>query len=401
MLSRIGYAFATVLVGLIALACLAWSLLVPPPYPMPPRGVVVVKDVTLVNPGLGRSAHVDITVRDGIIAAIAPTTPAASRHDLVCAGCFALPGLMDMDARGPDRASLGADRAAALDALREGVTLVRDPGGAGEGLFRLRDRIQEGRLPGPRILTCGGVIDGRTPDRARRLALYAISRGARCLAAGPGLGRPALEALAREAARAHLPLIAGRPRDAVLANAPFVADAVGMASGCSADMTDDLVQAAVAQHTAHTPLLSVPATPAPGCDPGRGVDMVRALFHAGAPIYAGSGGALKASGAGLKRELAAYVALGLTPDQALVTATTSPGRFWPEATYGQIAIGLPADLGLYRRDPGQGLAALDSLDTVIADGRVYPRADLDAWASRSRAHFQGWFYRLVAPYVGG
>ncbi|HEX7759826.1 MAG TPA: hypothetical protein VF459_10005, partial [Caulobacteraceae bacterium] len=128
MLSRIGYALATALVALVALACLAWSLLVPPPYPMPPRGGVVIKDVTLVNPGLGRAAHMDITIRGGLIVAIAATTPEVSRNDLRCRGCFVLPGLIDMDARGPDRASLGADRAAALEALRGGVTMVRDLG---------------------------------------------------------------------------------------------------------------------------------------------------------------------------------------------------------------------------------------------------------------------------------
>jgi imidazolonepropionase-like amidohydrolase len=405
VLSRIGYGLATALVAALALACLVWSLLVPPPYPMPPRGVVVIKDVTIVNPGLGRSAHVDITLRGGLITAIAPTAPTPERNELRCDGCYVLPGLIDMDARGPDRASLGADRAAALEALRQGVTLVRDLGGVGDGLFRLRDRIQEGRLPGPRIVTCGGVIYGGSVDRARRIAGYAIRRGARCLAAGPGLNAPALRALADEATQARIPLVAARPRDATLANAPFIADGVGLAADCdtsSEGQVQDLVEAAVAQHTAHTPLLSAPAPPSrPACAGPRGLETVKALFHAGAPVYAASGGPLKSSADGLKRELSAYVGLGLTPDQALVTATTSAGRFWPDATYGQVAIGLPADLGLYRRDPTLSLANLDSLDTVVADGRVYPKSQLDAWAARCRDHFKGWFYQLFAPYVGG
>lgn len=282
--------------------------------------------------------------------------------------------------------------------------MVRDLGGVGDGLFRLRDRILEGRLPGPRIVTCGGVIYGGSADRAHRIARYAIRRGARCLAAGPGLNAPALQALAQEATQARIPLVSSRPKDATLADAPFIADAVGLASDCetsSGTATQDLVDAAVRQHTVHTPLLSAPAAGRPACAGARGAATVTALFRAGAPIYAASGGPLKASGEGLKRELAAFAALGLTPDQALVTATTSAGRFWPEATYGQVAIGLPADLGLYRRDPTLALGNLDSLDTVIADGRVYPKSDLDAWAARCREHFDGWFYRLAAPFVAG
>ena len=405
MLSKVGYALASALVALLAVACLVWSLLVPPPFPMPPRGAVVIKDVTFVNPGLGRTAHVDIAIKGGLIVAIGATSPVVSRNDLRCPGCFVLPGLIDMDARGPDRASLGADRAAALDALRQGVTMVRDLGGVGDGLFRLRDRIQEGRLPGPRIVTCGGVIYGGSVERAHRIARYAIRRGARCLAAGPGLGAAQLQALAEEAALARIPLVAARPKDATLADAPMIADGVGLATDCttsSEGQVRDLVAAAVSQHTAHTPLLSSPpAAGRPTCAGPRGVETVTSLFHAGAPVYAASGGPLKASGEGLKRELAAFTALGLTPDQALVTATTSAGRFWPEATYGQVAIGLPADLGLYRSDPTVSLANLGSLDTVVADGRVYPKDVLDIWAERYRRHFHGWFYRLFAPLVGG
>ncbi len=409
MLSRIGYAFATAAVALIALACLAWSLLVPPPYPVPARGTVVIKDVTLINPGLGRATHVDITLRAGVIASITAASKAVSRDDLHCDGCFALPGLIDMDARTPERSRLGVDRLQALDALRGGVTLVRDPGSDGESVLRLRDRIGEGRVPGPRILACGGEIQSRSAPAAREAARYAVSRGVHCLAAAGDIGRPALLAVAGEAARARVPLLVTAGGREILADAPFVADDVGLApppaDDCEGDASrPDLVADTVRQHTAHTPLLAAGrsvAAVAAGCGEGWRGQLTSALFHAGAPIYAGSGGPLLHAGSGLRRELAAYVALGLTPDQALVTATTSPGRFWPENTFGQVAIGLPADLALYRQDPTVSLSALDSLDTVIADGRVYPKATLDLWAARYRRHFQGWFYHLFAPLVEG
>ncbi len=90
-----------------------------------------------------------------------------------------------------------------------------------------------------------------------------------------------------------------------------------------------------------------------------------------------------------------FAELGLTPEQALATATTAPGRFWKDQTHGVLAPGLPADLGLYRQDPTVSLDALESLALVVADGRPYPKADLDAWVARYREHFHGGLYEHV------
>jgi imidazolonepropionase-like amidohydrolase len=94
-----------------------------------------------------------------------------------------------------------------------------------------------------------------------------------------------------------------------------------------------------------------------------------------------------------------FADVGITPEQALATATTTPGQFWANSplhdTYGQIAPGLPADVVLYRNDPTASLAALDSIDTVIADGRIYPKPVLDAWVERYRAHFHSALYDRV------
>ena len=50
---------------------------------------------------------------------------------------------------------------------------------------------------------------------------------------------------------------------------------------------------------------------------------------------------------------------------------------------------------LYRADPTQSLDALDAIDAVIADGRIYPKAQLDTWVELYRSHFHGWLYRNV------
>jgi imidazolonepropionase-like amidohydrolase len=134
--------------------------------------------------------------------------------------------------------------------------------------------------------------------------------------------------------------------------------------------------------------------------------LLRALFAAGAAVYAGTDTLMPfvVPGAALKEEVRNFAELGLTPEQALVTATSAPGRFWAERQrrnnvrpieLGRIEVGLPADVVLYREDPTRSLDALDSIETVIADGRVYPRALLDAWLEEVRAHFHGGLYAGV------
>ncbi|HWA62439.1 MAG TPA: hypothetical protein VG939_13745 [Caulobacteraceae bacterium] len=320
MLSRLGYGLATLLVVALALACVAWAALEPPALPVPPKALVVIRDVTLVNPGLGRSEHVDITVRDGVIAAIGPAGGKATRADLRCDGCYALPGLIDMSGRVRPDGHVGDERNEALLYLAHGVTAVRDPDAFDRPAAAVRDAIAEGRYPGPRILSCQ---DGRP----------GACRGELDMPTPPGdeAGRRALAQVALQRQAAYAPHLAA-------------------ASGA-----------------------------------GR-AEFVRALFRSGTPIYAA--GSSASPGASLHAELRAFKALGASDEGALVTATTSPGRYWPETTYGQIAIGLPADLVLYRRDPTRDLTALDSLAYVIAAGRAYPAAQLAAWTARYRRHFE-------------
>ena len=161
-----------------------------------------------------------------------------------------------------------------------------------------------------------------------------------------------------------------------------------------------MVAAAVRQHTAHTPLLTLGYVGSPNelnehCHAiaARRGQVAWALMRAGVPVYAGSGGppSAAAPGEALEHEVIRFASLGLSADQALATATTSPGRFWSDATYGQIANGLPGDVVLYRRDPTAALANLDSRYAVIADGRVYLSSVLDGWMARYRRFLDGPF----------
>ncbi|SFI31626.1 amidohydrolase family protein [Jannaschia pohangensis] len=77
-------------------------------------------------------------------------------------------------------------------------------------------------------------------------------------------------------------------------------------------------------------------------------------------------------------ELDLYVEIGLTPREALYTATVAPPRFFDLADQdGTIAPGRRADLVLLDANPLDGLATLRHPRAVIAGGRVLNRAALD------------------------
>lgn len=87
-------------------------------------------------------------------------------------------------------------------------------------------------------------------------------------------------------------------------------------------------------------------------------------------------------GLSLHEDLQALADAGLTPFQALATATRTPGRMIaghvPGATpFGTIAVGNRADLLLLRRNPLDDLAALRQAVGVMANGRWHDRQELD------------------------
>ena len=83
-------------------------------------------------------------------------------------------------------------------------------------------------------------------------------------------------------------------------------------------------------------------------------------------------------GFSLLDELDLYVAIGLTPREALYTATVAPPRFFRLADQdGTIAPGRRADLVLLDANPLEDLATLRRPRAVIVGGRVLDRQALD------------------------
>ena len=108
------------------------------------------------------------------------------------------------------------------------------------------------------------------------------------------------------------------------------------------------------------------------------------LAHdAGAMMLAGTDAAFANPflfhGHSLHDELARYVQAGLTPQQALMTATLNPGRYLKQrGLAARITWGQKADLVLLDANPLDDIAATRRIHAVVANGRMFDRAALDA-----------------------
>jgi hypothetical protein len=212
-----------------------WFCLQPPALPVPAQTSFVVKDITLINPGLGRQDHVDTAIERGMIRAVTKATNEIAANDLHCPGCFALPGPIDMHAHMPPRAAIGNDQLFALLYLANGVTMIREVGSSDGNTYSIRDAIAGGDYPGPRMMSCGLILDGdpptrpnnfivRTPADGRAAIADAVAHGARCLKMYNMLSRDAVLAIADAAAAAHLRIVAHTPHSVSLLDAPYIAD---------------------------------------------------------------------------------------------------------------------------------------------------------------------------------
>ena len=83
-------------------------------------------------------------------------------------------------------------------------------------------------------------------------------------------------------------------------------------------------------------------------------------------------------GFGLHEELALLVKSGLSPLEALQSATRNPARYFgPKADFGTIEPGKAADLVLLTADPTRDIHNTQKIDSVILRGRYFPREELD------------------------
>lgn len=129
----------------------------------------------LAVPGEGYQSQQTIRVRDGVIIGVERGYVRAKNGETVInlKSSFVLPGLIDSHVhitseRGPesdtkpltdsdvDTAFFGAENA--MKELLAGFTTVQDVGGPNEAVFSLRDAINKGYVPGPRIRASGRAV---------------------------------------------------------------------------------------------------------------------------------------------------------------------------------------------------------------------------------------------------
>ena len=144
-----------------------------------------------------------VGVRDGFIVDADSIDRAGADRIVETAG-FLIPGLAEMHAHVPP---MHAGEARVNDTLMlwlaHGITTIR--GMLGEpGHLTLRQRLADGALPGPRLVTSGPSFNGSTvssPEAARRMTLAQHEAGYDLLKLHPGLWPQAFDAIAQTADR--------------------------------------------------------------------------------------------------------------------------------------------------------------------------------------------------------
>lgn len=110
--------------------------------------------------------------------------------------------------------------------------------------------------------------------------------------------------------------------------------------------------------------------------------LVPQLYAAGVNLVAGSDCGASNSyvypGTSLHGELKLMVDAGLTPAQALKTATVNGSKFFGiQKFYGSLTPGKCSDLILLPGNPLENINAIDQINVVMANGKVYTRHDLN------------------------
>ncbi|MGI8688636.1 MAG: amidohydrolase family protein [Thermomicrobiales bacterium] len=138
-------------------------------------GVTVMRAGWLID-GTGTEPQRDVavTIEDGIITRVDPAHEAPRGATVLDLGEYTvMPGLINAHTHTilpgdgtpfaqwmalPDELLLLQAHANALTALHSGVTTIRDCGGKGTLMFRLRDAIRAGIVPGPRFILSGRAL---------------------------------------------------------------------------------------------------------------------------------------------------------------------------------------------------------------------------------------------------
>jgi imidazolonepropionase-like amidohydrolase len=194
----------------------------PAPPPIAAKGKFQLDGVTVVNPMHDRRSNATIEVSNGAVAAIVNTQDSGPRD---FAGCFALPGLIDMHVHLPPDNALRLTPSAALLYLQHGVTTIREAGDLdGTAVAAARRLERDGAHPVPRLFSCGPfvgagkagfkntiLLEDASARSADAAAVRVRATGATFLKFYEGLTEPMIRALEQACARHGLKMMGHVP----------------------------------------------------------------------------------------------------------------------------------------------------------------------------------------------
>ena len=351
-----------------------------------------VRNVTIVDPASGEArSRQTVVIRGDRIVASGPAAstriPKAARI-LDGSRKYAIPGLWDMHVHLWDRENVLPEYVA------YGVTGVRDMGSDFRRVSRWRAEIERGRAIGPRIVTCGPAVNGvpsnepklpidvvSTPEQARREYDRLDEMHVDFVKVLSKLPREAYFALAERARHWGLPF-AGHIPEEVTAEEAIDSRIASIEHWFNFPLKDEGRSRAALEKcamfgTSVTPTLTLwrrmVQDGSTGADSLPLVDAaVRRAREAGVAILAGTdtGDPGTKPGLELHKELELLVGAGLTPAQALRTATTEPARFLHREQ------ARPADLVLLDANPLEDIRNTRKIAGVFVRGRYVPKARL-------------------------
>ena len=396
---------------------------------------VTIHNVTIVDVTNGKLAPRKTIVVEGTRIARIENASEATRASATIdgTGMFVIPGLWDMHVHAyftNDTARFHSTSEVMLPLfIVNGITGVRDLGSNLEATLGARDSIAAHQLVGPRMMVSGPMLDGPTTryaaaikvttgDDARAAVRMLKARGVDMIKVQTLIPRDAYFALADEAAVIGIPFEGHVPREitgmeAVKAHQRSFEHMIGVTDTSNA-LIAALAQAKVWQ--CPTVINSVGTAADVASDPGlaywlrpavegwrktaatqaaasdsatrvaeqratRRLALIKKMYDAKIPFLAGTdapAGYDLVPGASLHRELELFVRAGLTPLQALQTATLNPAVYFGKtADWGTIAPGKSADLVLLSGNPLADIANTRRIVAVVADGRYYSPRELD------------------------
>jgi len=411
---------------------------IPEPIPLslewkspPPLERVVVHAGHLFDGAIeGLGGETDLVIERGIIREIS-----GHRTDLHVGGAVVdasddtvMPGLIEMHAHlDPD---YGANFGRIW--LAFGITSLRIPAVNAYAGLEQREAFDAGRRPGPRVFLAGDPFDGvriyypggvsiasdeqldRELDRAQTLGMDFFKTYVRLpdrlqkrvVEYAHGLGRPVtshelypavafgvdgVEHLRGTSRRGYSPKLSATNRayrdviDSIAKSGITLTPTIGIQGGFVARETGDRTllfdeRLALYPRPVVAQLADMAARqPSPELD--RAVQpyeaMLKAIAAAGGRIIAGTDSPIIPYGLGLHAELESYVHAGLTPFQALQTATINAAQaLGLDSELGTIEVGKRADLAFIGGDPLQDIRNARNVRRVMRGGRLYTISEL-------------------------